>query len=47
MIPPDAINHWPCLKRWSNEYLLEKMGDRRVTIDGTSFLQSNTFESDK
>ncbi|KAI7875142.1 Clavaminate synthase-like protein [Lichtheimia hyalospora FSU 10163] len=31
----NAISHWPALKRWSNDYFREKMGESIVTVATT------------
>ena len=31
----NAISHWPALKRWSNDYFREKMGESIVTVAST------------
>eukprot|EP00899_Mesostigma_viride_P000122 jgi/Mesvir1/1010/Mv17544-RA.1 len=30
-----AVDHWPALHRWSNQYLRERVGDSVVTVDVT------------
>ena len=27
-----AASHWPALKRWTDEYLIERVGDRPITV---------------
>jgi len=35
VIIKDSFNHWPALKKWSNEYLCEKLGEKKVTVSVT------------
>jgi len=37
VILTDAISHWPALTRWTPSYFAERVGDRRVDIDGGSY----------
>lgn len=32
VIIKNALNHWPALKKWNDDYLREKIGHRRVTV---------------
>jgi len=32
VIITDAISHWPALKKWTNSYLLSKIGDKLITV---------------
>ena len=37
VILTDAISHWPAATRWTPAYFAERVGDRRVDIDGRSY----------
>ncbi|KAH9117179.1 hypothetical protein LEN26_012763 [Aphanomyces euteiches] len=33
----DAFDHWPALHKWTDDYLVETLGDHHVTVDVTPF----------
>jgi histone arginine demethylase JMJD6 len=33
----NAIGHWPATHRWTPEYFVERVGDKRVVVDGSAY----------